>query len=124
VKPPVVLFSAAEVSAAFARGAVLLDDDGRRFQVHAGRREAPGEAEVHAEDTDIFHVLAGAAALATGGIVVDAREIAPGEVRGRALAGGETHNLAAGDVIVIPAGTPHQFTAVEATLTYFVVKSR
>lgn len=119
-----ILFSAAEVAAAFARGAVLLDGEGRRFQVHAGRREAPGEAEVHAEDTDIFHVLAGAATIATGGTVVDAREVAPGEVRGRALAGCEARRLAAGDVVVIPAGTPHQFTAVEATLTYFVVKSR
>jgi methyltransferase len=121
---PVAFFSAAEVAAAFAKGSVLVDGAGRRFAVHAGRRDAPGDAEVHATDTDIFHVLDGAATIVTGGTVLGAATIAPGEVRGRAIDGGERHQLAAGDVIVIPAGTPHQFTSVASPLTYFVVKSR
>jgi quercetin dioxygenase-like cupin family protein len=112
------------VAAAFAKGSVLVDGTGRRFAVHAGRRDAPGEAEVHALDTDIFHVLEGEATLVTGGTVLDGKTVASGEVRGHAIEGGTSHRLVAGDVIVIAAGTPHQFTAVGAPLTYFVVKSR
>jgi methyltransferase len=120
----VAFFGHEEVAAAFARGAVLLDGAGRRCQVHAGRREAPGQAEVHASDTDIFYVVGGAATLVTGGTMVAAETVGPGEVRGSDIAGGESRRLVAGDVIVIPAGTPHRFTAVEAAFTYFVVKAR
>lgn len=121
---PVRHFGHQEVAAAFAHGAVLVDGSGCRFQVHAGRREAPGQAEVHAHDTDIFHVVGGAGTLVTGGTVVDAVITGPGEVRGADIRDGEARRLEEGDVIVIPAGTPHRFTAVERTLTYFVVKSR
>jgi methyltransferase len=122
--PAVTFFAAEQVAAAFATGAVLLDGAGRRFQVHAGRRDVPGAAEVHAHDTDIFHVLGGEATLVTGGEVRDGASIGPGELRGASIAGGEERRLTAGDVIVIAAGTPHQFTRVAAPLTYFVVKSR
>jgi methyltransferase len=120
---PVRHFGRDEVTAAFARGGVLLDGEGRRFAVHAGRRDGPGEVEVHAEATDIFYVTSGAATLITGGLVVGATVVAPGEVRGASIAGGTPRALASGDVIVIPAGTPHWFARVEAPLSYFVVKS-
>ena len=35
---------------------------------------------------------------------------------------GVTHELKAGDVIVIPAGTPHWFKTVPKSVSYFVVK--
>lgn len=38
------------------------------------------------------------------------------------MAGGVPHHLVKGDVIVIPAGVPHQFTAVSGTFLYYVVK--
>jgi glc operon protein GlcG len=110
----------ARVAAAFARGATLLEND--RFKVHASRREAPGMAEVHTRDTDIVYVLRGSATLVTGGTVLDARPTAPDEVRGSAIAGGETRQLVQGDVIVIPNGTPHWFKDVEGPFLYYVVK--
>ena len=38
------------------------------------------------------------------------------------MTGGEAHHLAMGDVIIIPACIPHQFTAVSGTFLYYVVK--
>jgi hypothetical protein len=42
----------------------------------------PGQAEVHERDTDIVHVLGGSATLVNGGSAVDAKTIAPDEMRG------------------------------------------
>ena len=57
---------------------------------------------------------------------MDAKTTGPEEVRGESIEGGEDHQLSKGDVIVIPAGTPHWFKSVQAppTFFYFVVKIR
>ena len=58
----------------------------------------------------------------TGGQMLDQRPVGPGEVRARAVEGGTSHNLAEGDVLVVPAGVPHQFVAVSDPFLYFVAK--
>ncbi len=122
---PVLYFDKDQVAAAFAKGSVLVDGSaGRNYMVHASRREGPGQAEVHAKDTDVVYVLGGTATFVTGGSVVDGRETAPDELRGAAIAGGDTRRLVPGDVIVVPAGVPHWFREVAAPFTYYVVKVR
>jgi glc operon protein GlcG len=112
-----------QVREAFAKGAVLFDH-GERYMVHASRRDAAGQAEVHARDADIIYVLDGTATFVTGGTVVDPKSTAPDELRGREISGGETREIRAGDVVIVPAGTPHWFRAVPAAFTYYVVKVR
>ena len=123
--PPgkVSFYDGARVREAFAKGSVLFDQ-GERYMVHASRRDGAGQAEVHAKDADIIYVLDGTATLVTGGTVVEPRTTAPDEVRGRGIEGGETRLLAKGDVLIVPAGTPHWFEAVPAPFTYYVVKVR
>lgn len=122
---PVRVFPRAEVERSFAAGGVLVDDAmGRRYQVHTSRRQGPGQAEVHTLDTDVFYVLAGSATLVTGGTMVGRREVAAHELRGDAIQGGEERRIAPGDVVVIPAGTPHWFKAVDGPVTYYTVKAR
>jgi uncharacterized protein GlcG (DUF336 family) len=121
---PVRYFDRATVDAAFAKGAVLFDGSGANYMVHASRREKPGQAEIHTMDTDVIYVLDGSASFVTGGRIDDAREVEPHELRGGAIAGGETRRLAKGDVVIVPAGMPHQFEAVPAPITYYVVKVR
>lgn len=112
--------SGAGVREAFAKGASLVENGS--YKVHASRRDAPGEAEIHETDTDIFHVLEGEATFVTGGTIPGARAVNPHELRGAAIEGGELRTLRAGDVITIPAGTPHWFRSVAKPLTYYVVK--
>jgi glc operon protein GlcG len=122
---PVVYFEKSKVQDAFSRGAVLLDgSNGRNYMVHASRREKPGQAEIHLKDTDIVYVLDGAATLVAGGDAVDAKTIAPDELRGFSIRNGETRKIAKGDVIVIPNGVPHQFLEVTNPFLYYVVKVR
>jgi glc operon protein GlcG len=108
------------VATAFAKGQPLLETAG--YKVHASRRVEPGQAEIHRLDTDVVYVLDGSATLVTGGKAIDAKEITPNEIRGTKIEGGEARHIGKGDVIVIPNGVPHQFTAVTGELHYFVCK--
>jgi len=86
-------------------------------------REATGSSEVHEHEADIFVVESGEATIVTGGKVVNPQTQKPGEIRGTSIEGGDRHPLAAGDIIHIPAGTPHQLLIENGRpFTYFVVK--
>jgi len=84
-------------------------------------RQGNGEAELHERQNDIFVIESGAANLVVGGIVVNPKTTAPGEIRGPSIKGGENKPLLAGDIVHIPAGVPHQML-VPSQVTYFVVK--
>jgi quercetin dioxygenase-like cupin family protein len=109
-----------KVAAMFSKGGMLLQTN--NYKVMAGRRVAPGEVEIHDKDTDVIYVTEGTATFVTGGTAADQHTTAPGEIRAPKIAGGEEHHLKKGDVIIIPAGVPHQFTVVDRTFLYFVVK--
>jgi mannose-6-phosphate isomerase-like protein (cupin superfamily) len=116
----VAFFSRAEVEAKFEQGGLLLDASA--YKLDAGRREGPGEVELHERVVDVMHVVRGTATVVTGGEMRDVREVAPGELRARSVEGGWPHELRDGDVFAIPAGVPHQFTEVSDPFLYFVVK--
>jgi quercetin dioxygenase-like cupin family protein len=116
----VAYIAADRTSAAFAKGQPLLETD--RYKVHASRREAPGQAEIHDADTDVIYVLDGTATIVTGGRATDVKITAPGERRGATIDGGATQRLAKGDVFVVPNGVPHQFTEIQGPFLYYVVK--
>ncbi|NOT35535.1 MAG: cupin domain-containing protein [Candidatus Eisenbacteria bacterium] len=92
--------------------------------IHTSRREKPGLAEVHTTDTDLIHVLEGSATFVTGGRAIDLKNTGKDEWRGTAIEGGETRVLAAGDVIIVPAGVPHWFKDVRGPVRYYTVKVR
>lgn len=72
------------------------------------RRDKTGEVEVHTMINDIFVVESGHATVTVGGEVKDNHEIRPTEWRGGEISGGQNYELAAGDVLLIPAGLPHK----------------
>ena len=93
------------------------------YTVSVNRRTATGQVEVHEKETDIFYVTAGEATFVTGGKMIGGKVSRPNQLLGTDIEGGETHHLAKGDVVVIPAGTPHWFKQVPQSIQYFVVKS-
>ena len=92
----------------------------------------PGVVARHFKVTEIYHVIDGAATLVTGGTMVNAKarpadalsvrlEDGPGE-SGTSIQGGVSQKIKAGDVVVIPAGTPHWFSEIQGSITYLVVR--
>lgn len=123
-KPPVLFFDAKQVSTSFSSGAVLLDGSDRHYMVHTSRRDKPGVAEIHKLDTDIIYVLQGTATFVTGGTTVDAKTIAPDEIRASRIEGGTTRQLSKGEVIIVPNNTPHWFKDVNGEFLYYTIKVR
>src|ERR1051325_9867248 len=123
-KAPVLFFDANQVSTSFSKGAVLLDGTNRNYMVHTSRREKPGLAETHTLDTDIIYVLEGNATFVTGGAAIEPKEIAPNEIRGSRIDGGDVRQLSKGDVIIVPNNTPHWFKEVGGTFLYYTIKVR
>jgi mannose-6-phosphate isomerase-like protein (cupin superfamily) len=86
-------------------------------------RRTTGSSEVHEHEADIFFITSGAATILTGGKLVNPHTEKAGELRGTSIEGGVRHALGTGDVIHIPAGTPHQMLVDKGVpVTYFVVK--
>ena len=86
-------------------------------------RKTSGAAEIHEKFADFFFVVRGKATLATGGTVVDARTVGPGEINGTQIQGGARTSLEEGDVVHIPAGVPHQLLLPDhGEFIYFVIK--
>jgi len=86
------------------------------------RRDGPGAGELHDAAEDIIFVLAGSARFVTGGSMLEPRSPAPGETLGSGIQGGAVHDLAAGDVVIVPRETPHWFREVDNQIEYLALK--
>jgi mannose-6-phosphate isomerase-like protein (cupin superfamily) len=89
-----------------SRTAQLGRGDGYTFALT--QRDSAGGVEVHMAWTDELVIQRGSATLLYGGAADGASETTPGELRGGTIRGGSRVALHPGDVVVIPAGTPHQ----------------
>jgi mannose-6-phosphate isomerase-like protein (cupin superfamily) len=86
-------------------------------------RTATGSSEIHEREADVFMIVSGQATLVTGGKIVNPHTEKPGEIRGSSIEGGERRRVAEGDIVHIPAKTPHQLLIENGKpFTYFVVK--
>ena len=109
-----------KVAAAFVKGEHIIDDEG--LVVIANRGQQRG-SEMHDKTNHVFIIQDGEAEFVTGGKMIDPKEISPGQFRGTGIEGGVSHHLAKGDVITIPAKTPHQWkdTSKTGSITYYAV---
>ncbi len=86
---------------------------------------------IHTEVTEVYTVLEGSGTLVTGGRLLDPRPrentarrrmvSGPGWT-GTGIEGGVARQVAEGDIIIIPAGTPHYFSEIPESITYTIVR--
>jgi mannose-6-phosphate isomerase-like protein (cupin superfamily) len=123
-KNAVRYFSSFAVQRSFSTGSALFQQAGVPYSIATSRRDKPGVVEIHLRNNDLMFVQEGSATFVTGGTVVSPHSTDPDEIRGESIVGGDVHELSKGDVIVVPAGTPHWFKEVRGTFLAYVVKAR
>jgi mannose-6-phosphate isomerase-like protein (cupin superfamily) len=94
-------------------------NSGEDYAINMIRRGAPAGAIVHPEGTEIHFIVEGAGELTTGGIAVRPQGGGPASIEG-----GYAQRVTVGDLVLIPAGTPHQYTSVEGVVGYLEVRYR
>jgi mannose-6-phosphate isomerase-like protein (cupin superfamily) len=115
---PVTYMDATKVAEALAKTGLITSNS--EFMVAGAHRDKPGQVEVHEKTTDILFVVEGEALYVTGGKMIDGKQTRPGEWLGASIEGGVEHHLKKGDVIVVPAGTPHWFKEVTQCNSFMV----
>ncbi len=105
------LVKAAKANSAEAVTPVLITD---RFSVNEVRRGEPGAALTHPGWNEMQYILAGSGTMTTGGTIT-------GTGAARAIQGGVSQPVKPGDVMIVPDGTPHQWTAA-GPVTYLEVR--
>ncbi len=102
--------------------------------VYRGKLAAPAPDSVaeHDQVSEVYHVIDGSATLVTGPDLVDTKRRPADDRAVKMLNGpgsnsasirnGVMHQLKAGDVVIIPAGTGHWFTKIDDHITYLMVR--
>ena len=74
-------------------------------------RAIGGNAAVHDKDAEMMYVLEGSGTIVTGG-----------KMNGTKIDGGQARKVSKGDFLVVPQGTPHQFTESDGNLVLMTIK--
>jgi len=108
-----------KTASTFLKGGQIIGDKGL---VMLANRRGAGEVEVHEKTSHIFIITEGEATFVTGGTLINPRHTAPGQTRAASADGGTTYHLTKGDVITVPAKTPHWFKDVPTqTIAYYAI---
>jgi len=108
-----------KVAEVMAKGGPIVSDPGL---IVLAQRRAAGEVEYHDHTNHVFVMVEGEATLVVGGTMVEPRRTAPDQMRATSVQGGTTYHMTKGDVITIPAKTPHWFKEVPTkTVAYYAV---
>lgn len=94
---------------AMASSSITLTDQYRGSFVH---RNEPNGAIAHPGNTELHYIVEGSGTVVTGGTIVR------GDDAPAAIEGGEAHRVVKGDIIIIPAGSPHMYSQIDEPITY------
>jgi len=90
------------------------------YRVNVVRRTAPQGAIAHEVGTEVHYIIEGAATLVTGGTIV---RVAAGATSVAAtIRDGVARQVQPGDIVLVPVGTPHWYSAIAQPLTYLEVR--
>lgn len=88
-----------------------------QYRVNIVRRAQPAGAIAHAGNTELHYIIEGSGTVVTGGRIVR------GSTAGSAtIENGVTQKVKPGDVIIVPANSPHWYSQVDKDITYLEVR--
>ena len=93
--------------------------------LHRVKPEA--SALIHNVVTETYYILSGSGTIVTGGSLggakpYDLTNVNAGMSQTGTRQGGESRKVKPGDIIIIPAGTPHSFSALDGPISYLVYR--
>jgi mannose-6-phosphate isomerase-like protein (cupin superfamily) len=93
--------------------------------LHRVKPEA--NALIHNDVTETYYILSGVGTIVTGGSLGDAKpydltRLNAGMSQQGTRQGGESKRVGPGDIIIIPAGTPHSFSQLDGPISYLVYR--
>ena len=94
---------------ALASSSITVTDQYRGSLVH---RDEPNGAIAHQGNTEMHYIVEGSGTVVTGGTVIRTDGV-PARIEG-----GVAHRVVKGDVIIIPAGSPHMYSQIDEPITY------
>jgi mannose-6-phosphate isomerase-like protein (cupin superfamily) len=106
----------------------VLTPSGHRASLALLRRtKEETTALIHDRVTEIYQIVEGSGTLVTGGTLKDAKatdltRLNAGPSQTGVHQGGDSRRVGPKDVIIIPAGTPHRFSALDGPITYLVYR--
>ncbi len=89
-------------------------------RVNLIHRTVPQNAIVHATGWEVHHIVDGSGTIVTGGTLV--RSVDDTGARVATIADGESRTVSKGDVIIVPAGTPHWYPQIDGSVTYLEIR--
>ena len=126
VMPPAIYFDSEDIGTDLAASltqrpnlGIGVISAGEDYNINMIRRNAPAGAIVHPDGTEIHYIVEGAGILTTGGVAVR-----PEGGGAATIQGGYSQRVTAGDLVLIPRGTPHGYTAVEGVVGYLEIRFR
>ncbi len=91
------------------------------------RSKPEASALIHNDVTETYYILSGSGTIVTGGSLgtpkpTDLTRVNAGMSQTGTRVGGESRKVKPGDIIIIPAGTPHSFSELDAPISYLVYR--
>ena len=98
--------------------------DGGAFSANEINRKTgdPETALVHKFTSEVYVIQEGGATLLSGGKLKEPITGPPDQQAGKGIEGGTTQEVKAGDVVFIPAGVPHVFSAYAPSIKYLNIR--
>jgi mannose-6-phosphate isomerase-like protein (cupin superfamily) len=107
-----------------------------KYNVAVGILHRSGKAKqnaiAHSDITEIYYVIDGAGMFVTGGNMMNSSVADPNgstvkvlvgpSTNGSGIEGGQSRRIGPGDVIIVPPGVAHWFSAIEKDLDYVVFR--
>jgi mannose-6-phosphate isomerase-like protein (cupin superfamily) len=121
---PAIYKSAADLAAVLKKATVTAGGTSSssvtvtdQYRVSLVHRDKAAGALTHPGNTELLYIVEGSGSVITGGTMVPAADGKPASI-----ANGVTQRIGVGDVVIVPVGSAHWFSVVDAPITYLEVR--